>query len=517
MKKNIIKQVTNRATIGVLVCAMLSTTLFLSCEDDLVEDPPSLISLESINDDTLESVILGIYESITRERNRSFESRYLRLLELQAEYQWGRGGNRSRISDYNFNESLNDKQTMWGSFYESIGRANVLIDLVNTSEDLSEASRALGEAEARFFRAVMYYQLVRIWGEVPLRLEAVGDASEADLGLSSITDIYASIVSDLQFAEDNLPDTADPGRATAGSAKSFLAEVYLTTGDFQNARDKAQEVIDNEAIYGYDLVSDFSSLFSSTAATNAEDVFSVKFAQVIGFGNFHTDSWAPREPRVDGLRLGLAAGFSTASAFESGNASPASTLITEWDDADIRKQFTLVDTVTVAGGLQVAVIPQVTRDLDLNGDGTVTTERGLFTFGKFRDATSPGEFGSGNDFYLMRYADVLLIFAEAENQVNGPTTAAISALNRVRNRAYNGTAPDLLPEEIASREAFDDRVFQERGYEFMQEAKRWFDIVRTNRFSIIEDALKPLGPNGDLPSNPFWELPGLETSINRDL
>ncbi len=511
-------KVKTKTLLRAILFVFVGLSTFVSCEDQLEEAPESLISLESINENTMESLILGMYESITRERNRSFESRYLRLLELQAEYQWGRGGTRTRLSNYDFNgASLSDKQTMWSSFYKSIGRANVLISLINTTEDLSESSKNLGGGEARFFRAVMHYQLVRIWGQVPLRLEPVKDASQADLALSSIDNIYASIIADLQFAEDNLPATADPGRATAGSAKTFLADVYLTRKEYQLAKDKAKEIIDNAATYGYELVSDFSSLFSPTAPTNSEDVFSIKFAQIIGFGNFHTDAWAMREPRVNGVRLGVAAGFSTASAFESGNANPASTFITGWDDADIRKQYTLVDKVTLPDGTEVDVIPQVTRDIDLDGDGTVETERGLYTFGKYRDPGSPGEFGSGNDFYLMRYADVFLIYAEAENQLNGPTQSAIDAINVVRDRAYNGSAPDLLPEEIASKEAFDDRIFTERGYEFVQESKRWFDIVRTNRFSIISDALKPLGPNGDIATNPYWPLPALETSVNGGL
>lgn len=152
-----------------------------------------------------------------------------------------------------------------------------------------------------------------------------------------------------------------------------------------------------------------------------------------------------------------------------------------------RKRFTPVDKLTV-DGTEYEVIPQVTKDIDLDGDGTPATERGLFTFGKFRDPGSPGEFGSGNDFYLMRYADVLLIFAEAKNQVNGSTQPAMDALNKGRNRAYGGAAPALLP----SKAAFADKVFQERDYEFMAEEKRWFDLVHgqmENYFSCCQQTI----------------------------
>ena len=495
-----------------LILLCLVPALSLSCEDMLKEEPAGLISMESLNESTLESAIFGIYESATRARGRTFESRYLRFQELQAEYQWGRGGNRSAISDYDFSQSLSDKATMWATFYQSISRANILIDLASKSKNLSEASKNLGIAEAQFLRAIWHYQLVRMFGEVPLRLERVVDKDQAGLALSSIDDIYAAIIADLQFAENNLPNKADPGRATAGAAKAFLAEVYLTRGMFTEARDKAKEVIDNKADYGYDLVQDFSSLWSSTAATNSEDVFSIKFVQIVGFGNFHTTAWSPRVPNVNGMRIGQAAGFSSEGGFESGNASPASSLITEWDNQDIRHQYTLVDSLEVDGAWY-EVIPQVTRSIDLNDDGTATDERGLFTFGKYRDPGSAGEFGAGNDFYLMRYADVLLIFAEAENQVNGPTDAAYTALNEVIRRAYSGnTAYDVSG---LTKVQFDDEVFKQRGYEFMQEGKRWFDIIRTKRWSVISDAKKPLG-NIDQ-NNPYWFIPDTETSSNTEL
>ena len=507
MKFNISKQIKVYLTILCFVPA-----LFMSCEDVLKEEPASLISMESLNEGTLEASILGVYESFSLSRGRTFDSRFLRFQELQAEYQWGRGGNRQSISNYDFSQSLADKATMWASFYKAISRANILIDLAAKSESISEEKKNYGIAEGRCLRAICHYQLVRMFGEVPLRMERVINKDQAGLGLSSIDDIYAAIISDLQFAEDNLPDKADPGRATAGAAKAFLAEVYLTRGMFPEARDKAKEVIDHKADYGYDLVEDFSSLWSSTAATNSEDVFSAKYAQIVGFGNFHTDAWAPREPRVNGKNIGIAAGFASASAFESGNASPASSLITGWDNQDIRHQYTLVDSLEVDGAWY-KVIPQVTRSIDLDGNGTPADERGLYTFGKYRDPGSPGEFGSGNDFYLLRYADVLLIFAEAENQVSGPTPAAYAAINEVVRRAYSGDASHDI--SGLSKQEFDDEVFKQRGYEFIQEGKSWFDIIRTERWSVISDALKPLEAIDT--SYPYWPLPATETSTNDKL
>jgi hypothetical protein len=499
------KSVFKIVALGVAFLSLFS----ISCEKQLEEYPPSLISLQELDENTMEATILGAYEPLTRGRGRAFEGQYVRQTELQAEYQWGRGGGRQRHSDYDFNQGSNHKATMWGTFYTTIGRSNILIDLCENSPDLSNDAKNLGIAEGKFLRAVIYFHLVRLWGEVPLRVERVTNKNQADKALSSIDEVYTAIINDLIFAEDNLPPTANPGRATAGAAKAFLADVYLTRKDYAKAAAKAKEVIDNKETYGYELVSDFSSLWSPTAPTNSEDVFSIKFAQVINYGNFHTVAWAPLEPKIDGVKLGLAAGIATGNAFESGNANPAASLITGWDDNDIRKQWSLIDSLEV-DGIWYQVIPQAIRSIDLGGG--LADERGLYTFGKFRDPGAPGEFAAGNDFYLMRYAEVLLIFAEAENQLNGPTLAAYEAINEVIRRAYNGDASHDV--SGLTRTEFDDEVFKQTGYEFIQECRRWFDIVRTNRFSVITDAMKPLGPNGDLATNYYWPLPDTETLTN---
>jgi hypothetical protein len=144
-------------------------------------------------------------------------------------------------------------------------------------------------------------------------------------------------------------------------------------------------------------------------------------------------------------------------------------LIKNWDVKDLRRQFSLYDTYVINGATVKAEIETDIYDLRL---------------GKYKDPNAPIDTGNGNDFYLYRYADVLLIFAEAENKLNGPA-AAYDAINIVRRRAYgvsldNPSALADLPAGL-SQTAFDDMVFRERGYEFIGEAKRWFDMVRTGR------------------------------------
>jgi hypothetical protein len=174
-------------------------------------------------------------------------------------------------------------------------------------------------------------------------------------------------------------------------------------------------------------------------------------------------------------------------------------LIRDWNARDLRKAWNLYDTITINNVKIRATIP-------LNGD---------FLFGKYRDPAAPEETAAGNDFYIYRYADALLIFAEAENQLNGPTTAAYDAINQVRRRAFGinvniVSALADLPTGL-SKEAFDDLVFRERGYEFFFEAKRWFDLKRTGRLAkiVADSGIKTLPANSD-----YWPIPNVEKANN---
>jgi hypothetical protein len=195
--------------------------------------------------------------------------------------------------------------------------------------------------------------------------------------------------------------------------------------------------------------------------TNAEDIFSLKFSQVVDQGGFLASYYADARAK--------AAGFSVnGNAF--GGAISKAPLISNWDNKDLRKGFNLYNSYLINGVLTNAVVEAGNYDL---------------RFGKYRDPQAPIDTGNGNDFYFYRYADVLLIFAEAENKINGPTIEAYEAINKVRRRGYGvdinspSALADLTP--ALNAQQFDDMVFRERGYEFMAECKRWFDMVRTGR------------------------------------
>lgn len=463
------------------------------CEDFLKEDPIGLVELDNIDESILESLVIGMYEPLTRSRGRLWESHWGRALILLEEHAVSRLRDMNDIANYKFNSVPLLFSSGWPTIYESIARANLILARLNSNIDPKLNEEAVNKAigEASFIRAFCYFQLVRIYGQVPLRLEPVSDSDKASLPLSGKSIIYGQIISDLLVAE-NLPAnrTDNPGRATSGAAKTMLADVYLTLGMYENAKAKAMEIMNNKTIYGYDLSTSLDLLYSPTSPTNIEDIFSIKFSRVIGQGSFLAAYGAPLSfPEIAAVR-----------AFENFGANTNAPLLRDWDESDLRKKLNIYNSAIVNGE---------TIEIEMAGNYT-------HLYGKHRDPDQPEETASGIDFYMYRYADVLLIYAESENAVNGPTPSAYEAVNILRRRAYGAKMelPDStidLPQNLTQQE-FDSLIFRERGYEFMFEGKRWFDLKRTGRWkTVIPEAGK------ELPTSLDWPFPAKEVLYNDEI
>jgi hypothetical protein len=478
-----------------MVLFIISNT---GCNKLLEENPKATATLGDLNSTTLEQTVIGAYEPLTRSRGRLWESTVGLGFELMAEYA---DGGSSQVNWSNYNNLMNSPTTLnasWTTLYEAIGRSNQIIAGLDANTTLADSIKKKAYGEAYFIRAYSYYFAVRVFGKVPLRLQPVTNANETALALSEVPAIYNQIKTDLQFAETALPQTTKlPGRATEGAAKTALADVYLTLGEYQNARNKAKEVIDNKSKYGYDLEPSLATLYSPTLATNREDIFSLKFSQILDKGSFMASYWADSKAQP--------AGFSV-SGNKFGGIISVAPLIKNWDINDLRRQFSLYNSYLIDGVVTPAEIEKDIYDLRM---------------GKYKDPNAPIDTGNGNDFYLFRFADVLLIFAEAENKLNGPTLAAYDAINQVRRRAYG--EPINIPSAIADLPAglnqsqFDDMVFRERGYEFIGEAKRWFDMVRTGRVAQTingVNAVIKFANRKPVPNKLLFALPDVELQNN---
>lgn len=339
---------------------------------------------------------------------------------------------------------------MWAFNYSGIQRANSAINNIGkiTMDDVFK-KRLLGEAS--FLRALYYFNLVRFYGDVPLisKLESLQDAL---IARASKAEVYKQIISDLQFAETNLPKTytsTNIGRATSGAAKVLLGKVYLTMGDFQNCVTKLDEVVQNEATYGFGLNINFKDNWRTPTENGKEMVFSVQMMQPPGTPNGQMVLQGPKYSVPGGGVPGLV-----------GNEAdiPTMDLYNKYISGDTRKEVTFkLDYLSPANGrIYKSSIP---------------------LFGKYWEEGQTITANCNVNFHVIRYSDALLMYAEALNET-GNTQKALTVLNRVRGRAFGDVLHNYI---LVSQADFRDLVYLERRLEFANEGQRWFDLVRTGR------------------------------------
>lgn len=360
-------------------------------------------------------------------------------------------------------------QIVWSANYKLINNVNLILSKIDgVNFDMNKKNALKGEL--LFLRAVAYFDLVRSFGEVPVHLTPTESVSNASLPQSPVAEIYSVIVKDLQTASGllDVKNSYGPAFASKGAAAGLLAKVYVYMAGFPLkdqtkwplALDQLKNIIDvnrpsrSVAPYGYALESDYQSLFdlvispaySGSGGTNRpvigkpqhkngpEGVYEVNFSYVAGLLS------AAFPTSVSGLRC-------------------APWLVNYFEAGDYRKEVTMV---TKSND------PLGALDLEKKFQSTGTT---------WND--------NSNNWPYLRYANLILYLAEAENEVNGPTDLAFRCLNAIRERARqaDGTAR-LVPAnytstDATSKEQFRKLVYKERILEFSCEGENWFDWVRT--------------------------------------
>lgn len=358
--------------------------------------------------------------------------------------------------------------------YQLINRANALISRIDGADIAAEVKSVIG-AEAKFLRAYTYFNLVRVFGDVVIRTGESTSLEGLELARSTIPEVYAQIILDLQEAESALPVTAAAtGRATQGAAKSLLSLVLLTNGEFQGAASKAKEVIDN---FNYSLFPDYGELFLTENEYVDEMIFTVQYNVDVRTG--YVNQITPAE----------LSDFGGIQAYGSADDDPFS-LIDIYEAGDLRRDATIYDSIQWQGSF-------------VNPEGIHFRK---FAEEFFSQGIPEAEAGQIN-FPVLRYAEVLLIFAEALNELNGgPTPEAYQAINEVRLRAG---LPDLAVG--MGQSDFRDALLRERRVEFMMEGKRWFDLKRMDK---LAEFLTPLGWE---PRNVLFPLPQSALDANKSL
>lgn len=392
-------------------------------------------------------------------------------------------------------DASNDRiQLLWQDSYNLINKANVAIDhILSIPENvISIEVRNKTVNEAKFLRALAYFNLVRWFKSIPLVLHEATSLTSQTLNVpqSPEEDVYEQIIKDLKDAE-NLPSpkeqsTDELGRATSGSAKTLLAKVYLTRGEWELAVSKAKEVID---VGWYDLFENFSDVFNPATKNGKEHIFSVQFKGNEGIAHYLAAMSEPYE--VPGI------GGAHADAY-----NPSSNLYDLFDSNDLRKNVTFGTKLTSPT------------------DGKEYTLSEIY-FSKYWDQNSLiAPFNSSVNIPLLRYAEVLLMYSEAVNELYGPTPEAIRYFDLLRGRAGIKKIADTSTS--LNKDEFRELIFEERRKEFVFEMKRWFDLSRRGadyfiaknktagkdnvqaKHIILPIPQRELDLNHNLKQNPYW-------------
>lgn len=346
---------------------------------------------------------------------------------------------------------------IWSWMFAGVNRANFIMEFQNKTE-FTGKEQVL--AQARFLRAYYYFELVKWFGDVPLSVDKrIQFGDQFTLDRTPKVDVYAQIELDLQYAADNLPSTqAEEGRITKGAAQALLGKVYLYQDKFSLAATILDQVIGGP----YDLVTDYESIFEQEGENNIESVFEVQYTdkEGAGFGCLQCSEG------------NVAVGFNgirnyTGPFFDSGFSFnvPTQEVVDEFEDGDIRKDVAILDIEAWAEETGASYFEgfehtgyynrkYIARQGDLNtGDANLTNP---------------------NNYRAIRFADVLLMAAEAYNRGGIDDDKAKLYLNRVRSRAE-------LAAVDATGSALTDAIYHERRVELVGEGHHFFDLVRTNR------------------------------------
>lgn len=438
----------------IIIYSLLIFLFFLTgCSSFLEEHPEDRLVVSNFytNSTDAEAAVDAVYSELYS----IYERNMFLLCDLPADtHKNGRGMPNTYLQALEFlryDASNTFIRDVWEEHYQGISRANTAITKLSNI-DITDSVKNRYIGEAKFLRALYYFNLVRFFGDVPLVLssENVSDAVGPRIDKEKI---YAQIISDLQNAISNLPisyNSTNQGRATKGAAQILLGKVYLTKGDNKDAKEVLSEVISNESEYGYGLFDNYADVWNPTTETGKEAVFYIEYQPAPLQYN--------QEMSLIGPKYSISKSVGVSASYEAD--IPTEELYDAFQDGDQRKDVTL---------RKIYVNP-------VNGD-TVTSSIPLFAK-YWQDGLSDPTKCEIN-FHIIRYSDAILTYAEALNNL-GETTEALKQLNRVVERAYKGNASrdytSLSQSEIL------DAILHERWLEFPLEGQRWFDLVRTGKF-----------------------------------
>jgi hypothetical protein len=461
----------------------LTSLIVSSCGKAFIEIlPVSTVTIDVLykTDKDFADALVGCYTLC----DGIYDGNYEYISELcgdDMEHQWATESIAVRLDYFTYSNDEAMITDYWRNHYKLISRCNLILDKI-ASADVSvvtKKDRVIGEA--KFLRALAYFNLVRAFGDIPIILTPISFEESYKAGREKVSKVYSEVIyKDLLDAESKLSvkyTGVDVGRATQGAAKALLGTAYLTQKDYVNAETKLKEV----TTLGYALLPNFNDLWDySKNEHHSEYIFDIEYEAGGGNGSNLTNTHMPQDATIQSF-FGIMGGGGS-------DLCPSDSLLNNLFVAgDKRKAKTVANGFTNNSGVFVPL--------------AVTGLRRSFTM-KYTTAVAAGGDSPAN-FKVIRYADVLLMLAEALNE-NGKTTEALTYLNMVRTRAgvplYTGLAQSPTREKI----------LMERRLELSFEGHRWFDLLRTGR------AFQVMGKLGMQPYMTLFPIPLSELQVVND-
>ncbi len=473
-----------------LLTALLALLLVPSaCNDEFLDTDPQGKEVGAVfwqNAEDAARAVNAMYANLRGWNNTAFAPIALESLGSDETEKGSTASDATFLNSYdNFTVGSTEGQLagFWAGQYQNINYANQVLDNVpGISMDESLKNRFL--AEAKFVRAYSYFRLVRAFGAVPLRLTVPADASEYNIPRTPKEQVYAAIEQDLTEAAAVLPLTygpADVGRATKGAAQSLHAKVALYQQAWQKVYDLTSAIINSGQ---YSLFPNFEQLFRVQNENSSESIFEIQNELVTGNPGISNSQYS----QVQGVRGVVGGGW--------GFNVPTQALVGSFEEGDPRLDATIIfrGETTPSGD----VIPAT-------GDNPRYNQKSYVPFTRFVSGFNEG---AQQNVRILRYADVLLMHAEAANEL-GKTAEALADLEKVRARARGSNSTVLPKVTTTDKTELRKAIWQERKVELALEFDRYFDVIRQGRGAEV------FGPKGWMAGkNEVWPIPQNEIDIS---
>ena len=516
MKKNIL----NFTYTGLSLLLLATVSAFFGCSKTLDEKVYSQVAVDQFyqTEDQAQLALNGVY-SVLLGSDIYRDGINISLGDVTAFTMKGGGsangsGDRSGISNdwinYTWTPDAIELIDDWGSYYQAINRDNTLIDALEKS-GISAAAKARIDGQAKFLRADMYFDLVRMFGGIPLYVHGTSDLGEAYKSRSTPDSVYAQIITDLQQAQTELSPFSSSdqavGKATSASATALLAKVYLQQRNWQKAAEEAKKVMDMNY---FALLSDYENIFNPDFQNGKEQVFSI---QTGGNANSKSQFYQTRAIYLFGPpAMSSPVGNIQFHTLKDLVIFQVRKELFDQTPNTYRKWWTMRDKMPYYYKNGVSAANLVRDTVPMYAPFLVKYHRIDFSTGSLRE---------GVNFPVIRYADVLLTYAEALNELNGgPTQAAYDAINMVRRRARAMGTPFEQPESIypdlanLSQAQFRDALLAEYASEFIGEGHYRWDLLRHDR--LISNA-KAFGATAAEDKHKLFPIPAIQMGVNKSL